>query len=228
MIVEILKMAVTWLSDVDPLLLFFGILLVVALSLVRFLYIASKVGQMRLRTKRVSPCKTMIVVGAGGHAAEMMTLLSGLSLDRYTPRIYVVAKNDSMACKKIETFEKNSQSDVRKIMRAREVGQNYVSSVFTTLTAIFNCLPLMVVSRPDLLLCNGPGTCIPVCFMAYLIKFLGIKSIEIVYVESICRVDHLSLSGLLLYYLCMADHVLVQWPKLADKYKRTEYIGKII
>lgn len=216
------------LLDVDPLLLSFGVLLVVVISFARFLYLATQVGQINSKTKRISPCKTMIVVGAGGHAAEMMTLLSGLSLDKYTPRIYVVAKNDVMSCKKIDNFEQNTKADVRKIMRAREVGQSYITSVFTTMKAIFNCLPLMLVTRPDLLLCNGPGTCIPVCFMAYFVKFLGIKSIKIIYVESICRVDHLSLSGLLLYYLCMADHVIVQWPKLADKYKRTEYIGKII
>ena len=212
---------------VDPLLLSFGVLLVIIVAVVRFFYLATQCGHIESKRKRTKPCKTLIVVGAGGHAMEMMSLLSGLSFDKYTPREYVVAENDARSCNKIEKLESPDKPVIRKIMRAREVGQSYSSSVMTTLKALCNSFPVVLFSRPDLVLCNGPGTCIPVCFCAYLVKFFGLKSVKIVYVESICRVERLSLSALLLYYLCMADHVLVQWPQLVDKYKRTRYIGRL-
>ena len=56
-----------------------------------------------------------------------------------------------------------------------------------------------------------------------IITFGGVK---VIYVESICRVETLSLSAKLLYYL--ADHLLVQWPSLQAKYPRTQYIGRLV
>ena len=49
--------------------------------------------------------------------------------------------------------------------------------------------------------------------------------VEIVFVESLCRVESISLSGKMLMY--MADHMLVQWPQLVDKYPRARYIGRL-
>jgi len=47
-----------------------------------------------------------------------------------------------------------------------------------------------------------------------------------VFVESVCRVTSLSLTGTVLQYI--ADEALVQWPDLAGKYPRTKYIGKFL
>lgn len=55
-------------------------------------------------------------------------------------------------------------------------------------------------------------------------QFFG-KDVKIVYVESIARVETLSLSGKLLYLT--ADYFLVQWPQLQSKYPRTEYMGRL-
>ena len=208
------------------------ILLLVAvllfLCVTRFVYLAFQYGKPA--RKRTLPCKTMVVVGAGGHSMEMCRLLSGLNLCQYNPRVYVIASNDVISTRKVEQFEKthcdSSSPDVRLILRARNVRQSYFSSIFTTLLATLNSLPLVVSVRPDLVLCNGPGTCIPICLTAYLMRFLMLKQVRIVYVESICRVDHLSLSAMLLYFI--ADQLLVQWPQLAAKYPRTKYIGRLI
>lgn len=76
------------------------------------------------------------------------------------------------------------------------------------------------------MLCNGPGTCVPVCASALLLGVLGIKRVTIVYVESICRVEHLSLSGWILHRFC--DHFVVQWPALKRKYPKSVYLGRIV
>lgn len=75
-------------------------------------------------------------------------------------------------------------------------------------------------------LCNGPGTCVPICVSALLLGILGIKKVIIVYVESICRVETLSLSGKILWHL--SDYFIVQWPTLKEKYPKSVYLGRIV
>ena len=75
---------------------------------------------------------------------------------------------------------------------------------------------------PSVVLCNGPGTCIPIIAAALLVRCLGIKYITLVYVESIARVETLSLSGKIARR-CV-DHFLVQWPQLAAKYPGTRFV----
>lgn len=209
--------------------LIFGVLVVAVVT--RFIYLASTSRRRAPPTlKRTAPCKTLIVLGSGGHTAEMLRLLTGTDFNHYQPRVYVVAAGDKMSIDKVEKLESDcgnrAKLDIRTIPRARKVRQSYLTSIFSTLLAFSYSFPLVFATLPELVLCNGPGTCIPVCFTAYLLRFLWLKEVRVVYVESICRVEHLSLSGLLLYYV--ADDLLVQWPQLKDKYPRTQYVGRIV
>ena len=51
------------------------------------------------------PVRTMIVLGSGGHTAEMLTLLQGLDFRLYGPREYVLATTDHTSAQRVETFE---------------------------------------------------------------------------------------------------------------------------
>ncbi|NXD38874.1 ALG14 transferase, partial [Copsychus sechellarum] len=168
----------------------------------------------------------------GGHTTEILRLLSCLS-ESYSPRHYVLADSDKMSEAKIRSFEKKraetfskSQFSLDRIPRSREVRQSWISSVLTTLYSILYSLPLTYKRKPDLILCNGPGTCVPVCLSAFLLGLLRIKRTIIVYVESICRVETLSLSGKILYYF--SDYFIVQWPELKKKYPKSVYLGRIV
>ncbi|KFU96450.1 UDP-N-acetylglucosamine transferase subunit ALG14, partial [Chaetura pelagica] len=164
----------------------------------------------------------------GGHTTEILRLLSCLS-ESYSPRHYVFADSDKMSEAKIRSFEQktfsNSQFTLHRIPRSREVRQSWTSSVVTTLYSILHSLHLTNKLKPDLILCNGPGTCVPVCISALLLGLL-IKRAIIVYVESICRVETLSLSGKILYYF--SDYFIVQWPALKEKYPKSVYLGRIV
>ena len=46
------------------------------------------------------------------------------------------------------------------IPRAREVGQGWVSSAWTTLVAFGHAVKMVAEAKPDVLLLNGPG-CVP-------------------------------------------------------------------
>ena len=102
---------------------------------------------------------------------------------------------------------------------------NTHSTIWTTLKAsLVSYRHLLLGQRTDLLLCNGPGTCVPLLLGAWLNNLLGLSRTRLLYVESICRVQSLSLSGKILQYF--VHDLLVQWPELAIKYPRTKYVAR--
>jgi beta-1,4-N-acetylglucosaminyltransferase len=110
--------------------------------------------------------------------------------------------------------------------RAREVGQSFVSSIFSTLYVIFWCIPFLLTHRPEVILTNGPGTCVPVCLVAYFFRLVKLLKTRIVFVESVCRVKTLSLSGKILRYF--VDDFFVQWPELLERYPKATYLGRFV
>lgn len=175
---------------------------------------------------------SLVVAGSGGHTTEILRLVDSLS-QAYSPRHYVIADTDKMSEHKIRILEASrNETDappkftIHRIPRSREVRQSWISSFISTLNALRYSIPLVFRLRPDVVLCNGPGTCVPLCVAGLLLGTLGMKKVVIVYVESICRVQTLSLSGKILYYI--SDYFFVQWSSLKDKYPRSVYIGRIV
>ncbi|XP_053550024.1 UDP-N-acetylglucosamine transferase subunit ALG14 homolog [Bombina bombina] len=211
-----------------PLLLAF--LLTALLLVLRIWLVLRKAAGLRPGEKGF--VSMLVVAGSGGHTTEILRLLSSLSKS-YSPTHYIIAETDEMSEDKIRAFE-NTKSigiseplySIHRIPRSREVRQSWSSSFMTTLNSMLYSFPLTARLQPDLVLCNGPGTCVPVCLSAFLLGIFGIKKIIIIYVESICRVETLSLSGKLLYYF--SDYFIVQWPRLRDKYPNSIYLGRII
>lgn len=209
----------------------------VAIFVIRVLYVLYWTGKP-IGSSKTHSLRTLIVLGSGGHTAEMLSIMNVLQNDIYTPRFYVAAATDNMSLKKARVLEESlmqqGENSGRKmieaaqfvqIYRSREVGQSYITSVGTTLIAMAHALWLTLKIRPQVIICNGPGTCIPLCASAFLFKLLGLGWSHIFYVESIARVRKLSLSGLLLYKLLLADQFYVQWPQLQKKFPRAHYVG---
>ncbi|KAK6179177.1 hypothetical protein SNE40_011596 [Patella caerulea] len=182
---------------------------------------------------RTKPASIVSVIGSGGHTREMLRLMGALS-GNYSPRHYILANTDSISESKVHAMEddlrrkKNFKTEylIHKIPRCREVNQSWFTTVAYTIYSIFYCIPLMVICRPEIILCNGPGTCIPVCLVGWIIKCFGIVQTKIIYVESICRVDKLSMTARLVYKF--ADNIIVQWPELQSKYPKCEYYGRLV
>lgn len=198
------------------------------------------------RLEKPDSVKTLVVLGSGGHTAEMMRLVESLDKTRYTPRAYVVAETDKMSGRKASDYE-NMLSDTKvvpgrrtsldvgnvkqwelfEIPRSREVGQSYLTSVWTTLRACLHALVLVWQVSPHVVLVNGPGTCIPVCFAAVLYRLVSTYPCKIMYIESIARTQRLSLSGKILYHTRIADLLFVQWKELEAKYPRAKFAGRL-
>lgn len=160
----------------------------------------------------------------------MLALVSRLDADWYTPRTYVVAATDALGATKAAAAEAAAHRPpptIARLPRAREVGQSYLSSIWTTLVALAAAVALVWRAAPDVLLVNGPGTCVPVVAAAVAARLLGRARTRVVYVESIARTRTLSLTGTILYKARLADAFLVQWPGLVDAFPRAVYAGRL-
>jgi UDP-N-acetylglucosamine:LPS N-acetylglucosamine transferase len=74
--------------------------------------------------------------------------------------------------------------------------------------------------RPDAILSTGAGLAVPFFLVGKLLR------IRLVYVESVTRTESLSLSGRIVYPL--ASRFFVQWPRVAERFRRAEYAGGIL
>jgi beta-1,4-N-acetylglucosaminyltransferase len=93
------------------------------------------------------------------------------------------------------------------------------------LHACAHAIVQVLYERPALLICNGPGTCLPVVVGALLCRLLALRDTRIIFCESFCRVKSLSLTGRLVYPV--ADRFIVHWPALKERYPKAEYLGTI-
>ncbi len=192
-------------------------------------------GSTTTTTTTMKPACTLAVLGSGGHTTEMIRLLSSLNKDNYQPLYYIVADTDTTSVKRLnnvyeeatnrmkkEENNKNASGPpnheiIFKIPRAREVGQSYISSLFSTIKSILASAHIVLWNtKPDVLIINGPGTCIPIAFWTFIGRLLGICEGKIIFCESFCRVTSLSLTGKILVKLRMVDLFLVHWQELMD------------
>ncbi|XP_078074948.1 UDP-N-acetylglucosamine transferase subunit ALG14 [Mustelus asterias] len=174
----------------------------------------------------------LVVLGSGGHTTEILRLVGSLSAS-YAPRHYVIANTDKMSAERVRILETartkgntEPQYTVHWIPRSREVRQSWMTSVVSTIYSLLYSVPLVFQLKPGVVLCNGPGTCVPLCISALMLRILGMKKVLIIYIESICRVETLSLSGKILYNL--SDYFFVQWSTLQRKYPKAIYLGRLV
>jgi beta-1,4-N-acetylglucosaminyltransferase len=203
-----------------------------------------------------STCSLGVFLGSGGHTAEMKTLVSSLDFARYTPRTYVACHGDEMSLRAIagleaekggdvtspvscvppHPYQLNLQSyDILLLPRARRVGQPLFSTALSTLKTILITL-LHLFIRPllryptkpwaDVLIVNGPGTCVVLVLVSWIRRVLGLRHTKIIYVESFARVKSLSLSGKLVRPF--VDTFVVQWPEAGSRGKNVEYRGCLV
>jgi beta-1,4-N-acetylglucosaminyltransferase len=172
------------------------------------------------------PIKTLAVLGSGGHTTEMLQMLKNIDPNVYDPLIYVIASTDDTSERRVKAFGGRLPSETHYIPRSREVGQSYLTSVVSTLWAFAFSIWLVAKIRPEVLICNGPGTCLPVAVATLLFRVLGVCEGNLVFIESFCRVETLSLTGKLLYPV--ADMFVVHWDELHSKYPRSKTISTFV
>ena len=164
-------------------------------------------------------------MGSGGHTGEMAIMLKNLNFDKFDMIVFVYSNNDNNSIKKIkETFKITKNVIFQTIYRSRNVGQSFKSSILTTILAFFHSFYIIIKHRPNMIVTNGPGVSLPLCYSGYCLnKMLILIEFKILFIESFCRTENLSLSGKLIKPI--SNKFIVLWKSLENK---GEYIGKII
>ncbi|QDS76560.1 hypothetical protein FKW77_006803 [Venturia effusa] len=183
----------------------------------------------------------LVVLGSGGHTAEMMLMIQNLDLQKWKRRTWIVGKGDILSAQKAGTIEEEmfwrygdgetriGQWDLISVPRARKIHQSLLTTPFSALQCWWACWDiLMKWDAPDIILTNGPGTGVIVVLTSLFLRFfdfsgMGPARTRVVYVESLARVRGLSLSGRMLKKV--ADRFVVQWEDLQEM---GEYAGPIV
>ncbi|KAF9084375.1 hypothetical protein BGX27_003824, partial [Mortierella sp. AM989] len=119
----------------------------------------------------IPKCTTTIFLGSGGHTAEMLQLISGLDISKYSPRHYVVGWDDNSSIEKLHRLEASRQQKditiaiqdskgakgsnavghgdqldgytVHRIPRSRHVHQSMITTPFTLAKSLLVAMPLV-------------------------------------------------------------------------------------
>lgn len=202
----------------------------ILIVLVRLLFILPSLRlptSVKKKKKLIQECQLSILLGSGGHTGEMMRIIFKLDMGKVS-RTWIYTSGDNASLAKAQDYERKSGTSLQyiPIPRARTVGQSYILSIPTTIYSFLFSAIAMLKHRPAVILLNGPGTCVPVAYILFFYKLLGLCNTKIIYIESLARVNKLSLSGLLL--LPISDRFIVQWESLYQQYSRVEYYGILI
>lgn len=190
--------------------------------------------EMKLKQKNL-----MIIFGSGGHTTEMLLFLGKTNIfEKYGEIYFVIGHSDTWSLRKVTDYYQSIGIDLKKqtnlkvhnLFRAREVKQSFITSIFTTFLAIIHSFiiiaKLTMFSKIDLVLTNGPGTAVPLCYSYWFISrvmLFNLKS-KIIFVESFCRVNSLSLTAKLMRPI-IAKFV-VQWEDLHKKFSTETILFK--
>lgn len=188
---------------------------------------------MRINNKKYKrsikkPCTAMFVLGSGGHTTEMLRLIGDLNERLYSPRIYVYSDTDKLSQVKATQAEgRRKDFHTRSISRIREVHQSLASVPLTAIKPFLQAPLILLRDQPDVLVVNGPGTCIPLVIWSFILGVLCFKRPVVVFVESFCRVENLSLTAKILRPF--VDRLIVQWRPLYEKYRKsTRFFGLLV
>ncbi len=125
----------------------------------RLLYILPATNPTRPSPRaKGQPTRLLIVLGSGGHTAEMLSILHTLDPDLYTHRSYVVSSGDDFSALKAIEFEdtlatKHKESkrredlrssyDISVVPRAREIHQPLLTTPWSSLRCLFACFTIL-------------------------------------------------------------------------------------
>ena len=117
----------------------------------------------------------------------------------------------------------NDQSDARSLLAGEDAAflpgpfSRSPTAFLRNLAAALRCLPRI---RPAVLITTGADIAVP---FAWVGRLFGAR---VVYVESLTRLDDLSLSGRLI--APVADRMYVQWPELQRVRPHSVYAGSVL
>ena len=151
--------------------------------------------------------KICAAASAGGHINQLLMLFAQSEHCSIQPDFYVVTKPQSTGI-----FPNRGHIYV--------IGECNRHHPIQTLKVIGRAIRIVRKERPDVILTTGSMPIAMLCLAAKLFRA------KIIWIDSIANTMKISLSGRLIIHF--ADLFLTQWPMLADKYHKAEYVGELI
>ena len=111
---------------------------------------------------------------------------------------------------------------MRYLGPTRKYPWRLVTNTLRGLWSMVEAMRLVRRLRPDVILTLGTAASVPLLLAG---RAVGARS---VFVESLTRVERLSLTGWLLYRLRLPQRFYVQWASLAQRYPRAVYAGMVL
>lgn len=148
--------------------------------------------------------KICLVASAGGHLSQLLKLES-------------VWEGYETFCVTTTDVTKKTLQQYGKVYVVGECNHKHPIKVIKVL---FRSVKIVLKQKPDVIISTGAAVGCMICFLG---KLLDAK---IIWIDSITNINRLSLSGRMVRYI--AHLFLVQWPKLAEQYDNTEYVGALI
>jgi beta-1,4-N-acetylglucosaminyltransferase len=155
-----------------------------------------------------------VILGRGGHTAQTFALVDLLGPDY--DYLYLIGILDSLTPKKIKV-----QGRILPVIAPRLLPQDSrIMSIIRTLFTLVLSFVYFTLFRPRITISCGTGLTVPIFYAA---RALNIKT---VFIESMSRVESLSMTGRLLRG--KTDLFVVQWSELAARTPGATYGGQLL
>ena len=157
--------------------------------------------------------KLLVVLGDGGHTAEIVRLVEFLGPDY--DYAYLITTSDRISESKITI-----QGPIYYTMRPRAKDDKVWRVAWKLIYSFCRAAWLLYQIRPDVVLGSGPAVMVPTALLG---KLAGAK---IIFIETASRVTALSLTGKIM--LRAADLFFVQWEQLQKRHARAIFAGRLL
>lgn len=144
---------------------------------------------------------------AGGHMNQLLRLLDCSKTWAVQPSVYVTTQPEL----------------ARKLMKKGKtyiIGECNRHHPFGAMMILARSFKIIWREKPDVIVTTGSMPLAMLCLAAKLWRK------KVIWIDSIANTERFSVSGRLMYYF--ADMFLAQWPHLAEKRARAEFVGAIL
>jgi len=156
--------------------------------------------------RRRKTLKICLAASSGGHISQLLKLAERGAWEGRRA-FYVTTK--AIVMEKLQKYGK-----------VYVVGECNREHPVQVVKVLMRCVKIVLQERPNVVISTGAAVGCMVCLLG---KLFGAK---IVWIDSITNTERISLSGRMVRHI--ANLFLVQWPELADRYKKIEYAGTAI
>ncbi len=155
--------------------------------------------------KKEKTMKICFAASTGGHFEQLMMLKP------------LMEKYDSFILTEETRFRADDKD--RKIYYLKQVNRKEISMIWDMLYNVFYSLKILLVEKPDMVVCTGVLAMVPMCLLA---KLTGKK---LLYIESFAKITSPTKTGKFLYRF--ADQFYVQWQPMLKFFPKAKYMGGI-